>query len=380
MVEHNADIIIFGAGIAGLWTADTLRKQGYNVLLLEKHMIGSGQSMASQGIIHSGLKYTLTGKMNQLAENISAMPDRWRSTFGDHCTAAPSQSLFIPGGFIGGIAGFIARKRLAHTRLVEHLPAEIRQSGFRGSIIAMDEPVLDIPQVLATLSRDNAHIIRKLPGHPTFVQRDNGHIDYITLGPDRIRAKYFIFSAGAKNATFARRLEHHVETQKRPLLMGLMKNAPFPLYAHFIGRSDKPVATITTHTAKDGTLVWYIGGRVAERSKYAPPEKVYKAIRKAFKRYMPKLDLRDTEWAVYPVDRAEKKTGEGIPSGPAVERENNALYCWPTKLTFAPLLADMILQQIGDIHPSGGTSDWSFLPEADFAETPWDKAIWTKRN
>ena len=67
------DIVIFGAGIAGLWTFHSLKKMGYDVLLLERESIGGGQTIASQGIIHSGLKFSLAGKVNKLAKSISAM-------------------------------------------------------------------------------------------------------------------------------------------------------------------------------------------------------------------------------------------------------------------------------------------------------------------
>ena len=35
--------------------------------------------------------------------------------------------------------------------------------------------------------------------------------------------------------------------------------------------SDKPVATITTHEAAGGELVWYLGAAVAERPRDADP-------------------------------------------------------------------------------------------------------------
>ena len=76
--RKNIDVLIIGAGIAGLWTFNHLKSLGYDVLLLEKQSIGCGQTIAAQGIIHSGLKFSLAGKVNTLAKTISAMPDRWR--------------------------------------------------------------------------------------------------------------------------------------------------------------------------------------------------------------------------------------------------------------------------------------------------------------
>ena len=76
---YKPDIVIFGSGIAGLWLFNHLKAAGYDALLLESEAIAGGQSIASQGIIHSGLKYAFAGKINKLAQSISAMPDLWRA-------------------------------------------------------------------------------------------------------------------------------------------------------------------------------------------------------------------------------------------------------------------------------------------------------------
>ena len=55
------DVLIFGGGGAGLWLLDDLAARGYRVLLAEAGDLGAGQTIASQGIIHGGLKYALRG-------------------------------------------------------------------------------------------------------------------------------------------------------------------------------------------------------------------------------------------------------------------------------------------------------------------------------
>ena len=63
------DTLIFGAGVAGLWLLDELLRAGRDAWLIESRALGAGQTVASQGIIHGGLKYTLAGAMTS-----------WRST------------------------------------------------------------------------------------------------------------------------------------------------------------------------------------------------------------------------------------------------------------------------------------------------------------
>ncbi len=79
MANCCADIVILGGGIAGLWLLNHLKAKGYSVLLFESTALGDGQSVASQGIIHGGLKYALSGTLSGTARAITGMPDRWRA-------------------------------------------------------------------------------------------------------------------------------------------------------------------------------------------------------------------------------------------------------------------------------------------------------------
>ena len=385
MADKHTDIVIIGAGIAGLWTFNRLKRLGYDVLLLEKDSIGCGQTIASQGIIHSGLKYAFAGKINKLAQSISAMPDLWRNALAgkgpvDLSAArmnAGSQYLLIPSGFMGGLVKLVTRQALGgnvHEIAQKDWPEDIKNSGFRGSVIYMDEPVLDIPSALHALAEPYKDCIRKIEDSESpqdFLQRHN------------ITAKKIIYTAATTNhiAAIQNKDEAGLKTQKRPLLMGMLKPAPFPLYAHLVGSSDKPVATITTHQCKDGTLIWYLGGNVAERGKEVPEIEMIRAAQKGFERYLPRIDLSSVSWASLPIDRVEgSSTTQGwMPDTPTIHEAGDSFYCWPTKLTFAPLLSDYILEKLerDNIKPSTIATDWSFLPEVNYATTPWDKAEFT---
>src|SRR5882672_5507147 len=74
----DLDILIFGGGAAGLWLLDCLARRGDRVLLLEAGRLGQGQTIAAQGIIHGGLKYTLQGLLTSAAREIREMPVTWR--------------------------------------------------------------------------------------------------------------------------------------------------------------------------------------------------------------------------------------------------------------------------------------------------------------
>lgn len=389
--EQNVDIVIFGAGIAGLWILNLLKSQGYCVLLLEKDAIGCGQTIAAQGIIHSGLKFSLAGKVNALAKSISAMPDRWRGAIAGNGDVdlskaklnAVSQHLLIPPGFFGGLTKLITQKALGQNVYEipkSEWPENLKVSGFKGTLIHMDEPVLDIPLTLRALAEPYKDSIKKIGALDPE--------DY--LKQNNIKPKFKIFTSAAFNHHYAQKQKHDhgLQTQHRPLLQGMMKNAPFPLFAHLVGKADKPVISITTHTLDNGTLIWYLGGTVAERNKQANPNDVYKDSLTAFKKYLPDMNLNKVEWAILPIDRVEgkSKTDSWMPDTPTIHDTPDALYCWPTKLTFAPLLGDMVVKKLDErgIKPSGYKIDFSHLENAGYTKTPWqkkeDQNAWTKLN
>ncbi len=390
---HHTDIIIFGAGIAGLWAFHRFKSRGYSPLLLETGSIGCGQTVASQGILHSGLKYAFAGKVSKLAQSISAMPDLWRVALagkGDvdlssAQTNAESQFLLIPHGLMGGLVKLVTQKVLGdgvRECPEEEWPEEVKATGFKGSAVFMNEPVLDVPSVLHALAEPYRDSIRRIDWDQVEIESDAEGIKSLTIEGHKITADRYLFTAAGSNHEIARALGHDkgLSTQKRPLQQGIMRNAPYALYAHLVGTSDKPVASITTHKSSDGSLIWYIGGGAAERSMDAPAEEVYSAIRKGFAKYLPKVDLSRIEWATFPVNRAEGKssTQGWMPDTPVVHDAGNTLYCWPTKMTFAPMLSNMLVEKLKDVTPCTTAQDWSFLPRAEYAQTPWDKAQWKK--
>src|SRR5690606_1278294 len=92
-------------------------------MLVERHALGAGQTIASQGIIHGGLKYTLGGAGGRGASAAGAMadmPGRWRACLTGGGGGDPDlsgvevlsscQHLFTAPGFAARIAGAAASR------------------------------------------------------------------------------------------------------------------------------------------------------------------------------------------------------------------------------------------------------------------------------
>ena len=73
------DTLVFGGGIAGLWTLHELLEAGVDAWLVETDGLGAAQSVQAQGIVHGGGKYALrrVGDVEAI-RHIRAMPTRWR--------------------------------------------------------------------------------------------------------------------------------------------------------------------------------------------------------------------------------------------------------------------------------------------------------------
>src|SRR5690606_18163545 len=106
--HFSADCVVFGGGIAGLWALACLRDAGYQAVLLEADRLGAGQTVGSQGIIHSGLKYALLGQVNQTAKRIAEVAYTWRAAMADKSfinlssvqVTSPQQYLLVPNKFL----------------------------------------------------------------------------------------------------------------------------------------------------------------------------------------------------------------------------------------------------------------------------------------
>lgn len=388
----KADIVIFGAGIAGCWLYNLFCKRGYNVLLLENDKIGGSQSVGSQGIVHSGLKFLFGGSTNELSESISIMPDRWKKALKGEDevdisraeVTCETQYLYIPKGFMGGFLSLLTKRTMignAKDLPQSDWPEPIKQSGFNGRVVYMDEPVLNVPSVMKALCEPYQDGVRHY-NECEFIKSASGDIEKIIIDGHEVIVDQCIFTAASGNIEFAKRNGHDagIETQHRPLLMGMMKNAPYPLFGHCVSASFRPAASITSHRADDGSWVWYMGAAVAEFTKEEDPNTVYDLARKAIHEYLPNVDLSEVEWSVYPVDRVESKTTTGwIPDTPTIHSVGNAHYCWPTKLTFAPILGDLMGDKISG-KPSQEKTDWDFLKKAEYKPAPWDDTKWIKEN
>jgi glycerol-3-phosphate dehydrogenase len=362
----TVDVAIFGGGIAGLWLLNRLRAEGYSALLLESGALGGGQTCKSQGIIHGGMKYALTGTLNADALAVSDMPDIWRACLegkGEiNLSGVPvlsrQQYLWSPQKFASKLTGFLAGAALS-SRVDsvprQEYPAIFQDPAFRGEVFALNEMVLDVPALIRELAKadqDAVYKIEPLNDEELKFDKDGNLISATVYSAGRaieIQAQHFVFTAGSGNEVILKKLKTDtLAMQLRPLHM-VMVQVPFdlPLYAHCMGLGKRPRMTITTHYTQDGKTVWYLGGNIAEEGIDRTPEEQAAVTRKELEALFPWLDFSQVKIASFHVDRAEpKQRGMLKPESSFAKTINNMTIAWPTKLVLAPKLAQEILSAL----------------------------------
>ena len=403
MSEAQAEVVIIGGGIAGLWTLARLRQSGCQAILLEAQSLAAVQSGASQGIIHGGTKYALTGKLTQSSQAIQQMPQRWKDCLqgqGEVDLRAAKklsahQYLWANNNLAAKITGFFASK-VMRSRM-QHLPqqnyvAPFNQRGFKGELYQLDEPVLDIQSVVETIREQYAdYVFHSQVSRITEHTAADGSYSYqLQLnGEDKIlTAGSLILTAGAGNEALLESLNFsQPKMQRRPLFMPMLKASDIVLptmYAHCLGASALPKMTITSHTlsSADGShSVWYLGGEIAEQGVGRSIAAQVKAARKALEDVMPWMDFSACRWSALAIDRAEPKMPDGSrPVEPAVFRQHGVITAWPVKLAMAPVMVDRILTELESakiVRPAQAApldkKVSQLMPLAETAQLPWEK-------
>ncbi|PHN58647.1 FAD-dependent oxidoreductase [Pseudomonas syringae] len=385
----STDVLIVGAGVAGLWLNARLRRQGFSTVLVESASLGGGQSLKSQGIIHGGAKYALHGALSGASEAIADMPRRWREALDGKGELdlsgvrllSEAHYLWSPGTIAGNLTSFFASKavrgRVDQVK-GEQLPPALQNPKFKGKVYRLAELVVDVPSLikrLAELAEDSLLAGQKI--EPLY---EADELIGLRVDGRDIHAQRIVLSAGGGTADLLNALGvSQPQMQRRPLHMVLVKGPTLkPLFAHCLGGGPKPRITVTTHPAADGQCVWYLGGDLAEADGVArEPDAQIAVARKELEALLPWVDLSQAQWATLRVDRAEPaQSGLVRPDNAFLDSQHRLMVGWPTKLALAPDFADRVLSHLSKdgIHPT---------PQAPLVDVPrpplaipiWDELL-----
>lgn len=391
----RVDAVIFGGGVAGLWTLDRLIRQGCQAVLLEARALGCGQTVGSQGIIHGGMKYSLHGWLSKSAQHIRKMPEIWQQALLGHTAPNLTQTrLRSPACYLwqteslASIAGMIGA-RIGLQVSPEPVTDEDRPPIFAklpGGLARLPEQVIDPASFVADLAqqyRDRLLLIDPSEAGLKFELNSPGEVARIHLTHPDSRQKLtlepvqVLLTAGAGNARLRQAVGLSSDVmQRRPLHMVLARGPLPELHGHCID-GLKTRLTVTSTFDDDNRMVWQIGGQIAEDGVRMTPRQVTEHAASELQAVLPYLDLSQVEWSSYAIDRAEAITEGGVrPETIQVLCAGNVTTGWPTKLALAPLLAEEMASRVSPTVPE---SSWlpqlmQAWPKPPVAGYPWNEA------
>ncbi len=398
VTDIDLDVAIIGGGIAGLWLLNKLLHQGYNACLFEADTLGGQQTMASQGMIHGGVKYALQGKASGASESIADMPAYWRrclagtadidlrqaQVLSDHFYMWSTDSWWSRLMTFG--ASLSLRGRIEKVKRSER-PAIFQTPAFHGGLYRLLDVVLDVPSVISALANNGAGRIFKLDREQAqWHINAQGNAELLLNSGTRIQARQFVLTAGKGNAAILEQLHlDQPRMQVRPLQQVMVKhNNRERFYGHCVtSLQATPRLTISSHPLSDGSQAWYLGGSLAEEGVGKTAEQLIAIAKQELSQLMPWLDLQDAQWQTLPVDRAElAQPGGKRPDNASIisaPRCSNIAAAWPTKLTLAPQLAEQTLTLLRERNiqpsPAADLSALKALRVPEVAATPWQVAF-----
>ena len=383
----KVDIAIFGGGIAGLWMLSRLKQAGYKVLLIENTALGAGQTRYSQGIIHGGTKYALTGKLTASSESIFNMPKIWRDCLKGQGQVDLSsakilseyQYMWSTPSLLSRLSGFftsrIVRGRMQSLNKKDY-PSVFQNKQFKGKVYRLDEPVLDAGTVIHALANQNSKNIMQgsvVPGFPG----DSFKVTDANAATWEITAEKVILAAGQGNEALLKGFGRDTpQMQLRPLQMVIVRGGlPEKLYAHCLGASANPRITITSHEDKNGQIVWYLGGQLAEDGIHRTRDEQIEKAKQELRKLMPWLDFSQMQWSTLNINRAEPKQPDGKrPATSFCSEDGNIITTWPTKLALSPSLAEEVLELLENQSiTKSGDAPLPDFSHAKVADLPWQE-------
>lgn len=390
----DMDVVIFGGGAAGLWLLDELTRRGQQAVLLEANALGTGQTVAAQGIIHGGLKYTLQGLLTNSATSIREMPALWRECLdgqrepnlsevrrrSDECFLWRTDSFSSRLGMLGAQFGL----RVAPQSVSKDDRPEILR-GCPGTVARLPEQVISTTSLIEVLAARNRERLLKVdPARVEFECGRAAEVASIRIGGDVVfHPRAVVFTAGAGNSALRRSVGLAAEAmQRRPLHMVMLRGARLPMFQGHCVDGAKTRVTITSEADSSGRIVWQVGGQIAEDGVAWDERTLLTRAREELQAVLPKIDLSSVEWSTYRVDRAEGLVPGGKrPESVQIRRDGNCLTAWPTKLALVPQLANEIVEQAFNLSgPQFSIShgqvenlphDW---PRPMVALPPWETA------
>lgn len=377
MVDANkpdVDVLIAGAGVAGLLLAFELTKLGYSCLVVEKEGIAARQSGHSHGYLHAGYIY-LRGN-RRLVSQLNDAREKWKSYLQEiGGIQAITQHSII--GFENSTSANSALQAWRYSDLdvneIERasFPVELFASEAVSRAFKTDEPSYDFPEFLSNLA-NNLPINSIVKAELRSFKLCGNAISSVEIECDgairSITPRFLVLCAGEGNGEIidASLGKHRSISKIRTSYMMIIEGERLSdlslimpenqFYGHFM--VSRPGSGNTRWLLSNYLSV---GGAVGlnERASRLWSTSMLRVVTKLF----PRLPLEKLRFGVYPAPKAEyRRDPEYLPDGKVIENFGieNLSAVWPTKLTLSPLIVNDVADQIQRTLNQPSKSELSF--------------------
>ncbi|GJF33188.1 hypothetical protein KNE206_58880 [Kitasatospora sp. NE20-6] len=193
----RTDVVVAGAGMAGVLTALALAGRGLDVLLVEQHRLGGGQSGQSHGYLHQGYAY------GPDEPQLPALFRRARAHWGELTAGLTPET---PGATVA-FSNEAARLRAERYWQASGLPVRpVRAPGWLGpgftSCFRSDELTYNFGHILRCLGRSTAAAgVESVPGRIAAVTEEAAGVRAELVRPDgtavTVHGRAVVVAAGA---------------------------------------------------------------------------------------------------------------------------------------------------------------------------------------
>ncbi|MBU1907807.1 FAD-dependent oxidoreductase [Patescibacteria group bacterium] len=377
------DVLVIGGGSAGLWLLDELRRKGHSAVLVESDSLGKGQTIASQGILHGGMKHALVARPGTFVKALGSMTRVWRECLsGDRepdlsSVSRRSDSCYFwrTSSFASFVGSFGARfgirseiKKVAYTSLPDVL------RGASGDVYQIDEQVIDPSSLVSALfERNRPFVIRADVARVELSSRNtviavhlSGSNGYIKT----LKSEFVVLTAGEGNAALRKICGLPEKAMLLLPLQILVLRGDLPDLNGVCLEGTQAKAVITTHRLSNNDAVWQFA---SERIDPEASERFAQLALGEIAAALPGFNFPKFSVSVYTAKRAECATESGGRCADvAVFKEGNVVTAWPTKLVLVPRMVERVMGYLPFLSSHTGIErEIAEFPRPEIAPFPW---------
>ncbi len=349
----DVDAVIVGGGVTGLWLRALLKSEGRTVVLIESDALGSGQTIASQGILHNGAKYSAQrDKADELLSVLPAMSFAWHQHLtGENVPDLRGTTVVTRESWYwnpdGALTDCIGRWwDDFHPSNSGVAPPSVVLSGMNGAARRNNECVITPASLLENLAGDDRRDLLHVPRENVLWSLSTpAQVEAVTLVHPRRDTRLVLhphrvyLAAGEGNEALLHAVGCPGQSmmQRRPLRIALLRG-DLPRFCGHWFDDDGPRLTISSQIDNARRTIWQLGGRLSEGNEWESVNVFLTRARCELTAGLPGIELRGVEWSCYRAVRAEPVSDQGgLPAiHDGMSLQGNVVATWPIKLSLVP--------------------------------------------